>query len=271
MGERMRFVARAPREGINVSPEHPLAEAATLIAGLAAALVLITAGIVFFVDIVVMFISPQAEARIFAKLATPASMSAKVKSAPQLQQLAQRLQRHWPESPYVFTVKLLDEPRPNALALPGGTILVTRGLLDSVGSENELAFVLGHEIGHFRNRDHLRQSGRGFALGLAWLAVGGSNSDLVTNGLFEGTLRSFGRRQELAADRVALQFVHAEYGHVAEALRFLQRQVEEEAKLPGVASYFATHPASADRIEALRRIAADKGWAMTGDVTGIAD
>lgn len=265
----MRFVARAPREGINVSPGHPLAEAATLIGGLAAALVLITAGIVFFVDIVVMFISPQAEARIFRNMGTPAFMSARVSNAPQLQQLADRLQRHWPDSPYTFTVKLLDEKRPNALALPGGTILVTRGLLDSVGSENELAFVLGHEIGHFRNRDHLRQSGRGFALGLAGLAMGGSNSDLVTTGAFEGTMRSFGRRQELAADRVALELVHAEYGHVAEALRFLQRQVEEEAKLPGVASYFATHPASADRVEALRGVATDKGWAMTGGITGI--
>jgi Zn-dependent protease with chaperone function len=271
MGERMRFVARAPREDVNVSPEHPLAEAATLIAGLAAVLVAITAFIVFFVDIVVMFIPPKAEADIFAKMNMSSFGAARVQSAPELQKLADRLLRHWPDSPYRLTVKVLEEKRPNALALPGGTILVTRGLLDSVGSENELAFVLAHEIGHFRNRDHLRQFGRGFALGLVWLAVGGSNSDLVTTGVLEGTMRSFGRRQELAADRVALQIAQAEYGHVAEALRFLQRHAEGESALRNVAAYFTTHPAPADRIEALRRIAADNGWPMTGEFKGLAD
>src|SRR5262245_24675669 len=116
MGERMRFVARAPREGINVSPEHPLAEAATLIAGLATALVLLTALIVFFVDIVVVFVPPRTEARIFAKMGVSRLVSGQLENAPQLQALADRLQRHWPDSPYTFTVRVMADKRPNALA-----------------------------------------------------------------------------------------------------------------------------------------------------------
>ena len=44
----------------------------------------------------------------------------------------------------------------NAVALPGGNIVVFAGLLKEIKSENELAMILGHELGHFAHRDHLR-------------------------------------------------------------------------------------------------------------------
>jgi Zn-dependent protease with chaperone function len=191
----VRFVARTPREGINVSDEHPLVEAATLTFGLAGVLIAIAAFIVFFVDIVVSFVSPQTEADLFADWDFARFISSDVAAAPEVQSLARRLQRHWPDSPYQFSVSIIDEPRLNAFALPGGTILVTRGLIDAVDSENELAFVLAHEIGHFRNRDHLRQLGRGFAFGLVLLAVAGTDGGFATSSVLDGAARSFGRRQ----------------------------------------------------------------------------
>ena len=52
-------------------------------------------------------------------------------------------------------IGVLDSPNPNAFSLPGGYILVSRGLLESLGSESELAWVLGHEIAHADGEDGL--------------------------------------------------------------------------------------------------------------------
>jgi hypothetical protein len=69
--------------------------------------------------------------------------------------------------------------------------------MKQVESENELAFVLGHELGHFRNRDHLKSLGRDLALALliATLSQGSSVGDLAAlSGDLAG--RSFSREQE---------------------------------------------------------------------------
>ena len=71
-----------------------------------------------------------------------------------LQTLLDRVALHWPESPYAFHAVVWEASQPNAFALPGGWVAVTTGLLEGAGSENELAFVLGHELGHFRG--HVR-------------------------------------------------------------------------------------------------------------------
>ena len=55
------------------------------------------------------------------------------------------------------------------------TMIVTAGLLEKVESENELAFIIGHELGHFRNRDHIRGLGRGLAIGILITAVSGND------------------------------------------------------------------------------------------------
>ncbi|HEX6065983.1 MAG TPA: M48 family metalloprotease, partial [Longimicrobiales bacterium] len=55
-----------------------------------------------------------------------------------------------PELPWRFGV--IDDPTPNAFALPGGPVYITRGLMSLMNSEAELASVLGHEIGHITAR-----------------------------------------------------------------------------------------------------------------------
>jgi len=55
-----------------------------------------------------------------------------------------------PNLPWTFRV--VDDPSPNAFALPGGFIFVTRGLLGLMNNEAELASVVGHEIGHVTAR-----------------------------------------------------------------------------------------------------------------------
>jgi predicted Zn-dependent protease len=263
----MRFVGRAPREGINVSPEHPLVEALTLTIGLASVLILVTVLAVKFVDVVILLISPATESRVFSTWDYGAYLHVDFADARVggLEALTRRLARHWPDAYYDFRVGVIEDADPNALALPGGTIVVTNGLLDQVESENELAFVLGHEIGHFRNRDHLRQLGRGFALGLLTAVVAGEDGGMLSSGVVEGTARRFSRQQEEAADLFALELLEAEYGHVADATRFFERLTKKGGRTGRVVGYFATHPLAADRVEHLRAAAATRGWPTTGE------
>jgi predicted Zn-dependent protease len=186
------------------------------------------------------------------------------------QELVERLARHWPENPYSFRVGVIDDEQPNAFAVPGGWIGVTTGLLAQLESENELALVLGHEIGHFRNRDHLRGLGRGIALavvlGALGLADSGATSSLATFAAGVAD-RAFDRDQESDADLFGLALVYSEYGHVAGALGFFERLPEPESAVERhLTHYLATHPMNEDRIDALVSAAQSAGWPFAGDL-----
>ncbi len=261
----MKFVPRAPREGINVSREHPLKEASTLILGLSAIFALAAAVMFFFVDLVITLVPAETEARVLGSwIPSDLELLTDAERLADVEDLLSRLASHWPQAPYTFRAGILRQDEPNALALPGGLILITSGLLEQVESENELAFVLGHELGHFRHRDHLRQLGRGVALGLLLSVAGGSESGLeLGSAVTDLTARGFSRRQERQADRFGLEILAAEYGHVADAERFFER-LEEAPDLGRAIAYFSTHPATVERLEDLREYAAEHGWPLAG-------
>jgi len=266
----VKFDPSLPKDGINVSRAHPRREALLLVAGIvgvtAALVVVVAAG----VDFAVPHIPVELEVRLFSngfdrgteddEAATPREQL--------LEQLLGRMVSHWPDNPYVYEIAILDESEANAVALPGGVIAVTRGLLESVESENELAFVLGHELGHFHNRDHLRGLGRGAALSLLLVAVGvGGGGSAVQLASLAGQLaqREADRDREIEADHFGLALLAAEYGHVSGAEIFFGHLPEPDGPIEGaLASYFSTHPVNADRIQALRATAREEGWDLRG-------
>ncbi len=265
----MRYEPRQPAEGINVSKTHPLAEAGILAAGTGALFVLATLLMLFLVDIMLGFISTETETRWF-KNWTPndvveaQSMSAAEQDA---DALLQRLAQHWPETDYEFRLRISDSSQPNALAFPGGLIIVTRGLMERVTSENELAFVLGHELGHYRNRDHIRQLGRATVFGIFYAAITQTGGGTFGFGITDLTLRGFNREQESDADEFGLTLLQREYGHVNEATRFFERIASERNSIGELASYFETHPQPGERMRELRDYARDQGWSTEGELT----
>lgn len=265
----MKFVARQPVEGINVSKTHPLVEAGTLVVGLAAIFVLIALALVFLVEIALAFVSAEDEAALFdgwlpADLVTVEHTDERLNET---QRLVDRLAVHWPDSPYQFRVEIDDSEVANAMALPGGLIIVTQGLLDQVESENELAFVLGHELGHFNNRDHLRALGRGIVLSVFFAATTGGDVAGIGINAADITLRGFSRRQESKADVFGLAAVHAEYGHVNESWRLFERWASKDDSYLDFVAYLSTHPDSGDRIVDMKELADRDGWPLDGDLT----
>ncbi len=102
-------------------------------------------------------------------------------------------------------VQVLDHKMINAFALPGGQIVLFRGLIDKADSPEEVAGVLAHEIGHVVNRDPTRIALRSAgSAGLLGLLLGDFTGATVTVALSEALLRSgYQREAEAAADDFA--------------------------------------------------------------------
>jgi Zn-dependent protease with chaperone function len=264
------FEPRLPRDDVNVSPTHPLAEASWLLVAAAVAGLMLAVLAFAATEVVARWLPPGVEARLFGDLWEAFGEGAGADEPPRTalaRALLARLAAHWPENPYRFRLVALDEEELNAFALPGGTIAVTRGLLASVESENELAFVLGHELGHFAARDHLRALGRGLVLSLVLRAVvgAGAGEAAVPSLASELASRGFARDQERDADAFALRLLAAEYGHVAGAEAFFRRLPDADAGLAErAAAWLATHPVSESRIAALHDLAARSHLSSSG-------
>ncbi len=268
----MRFDPALPDEGINVSQSHPVKEVITLVSGIIVVGLTVSLIIATAVEWVVPLIPVSWEMKMAGwwsgdddKERLPADGREQL-----LADVAQRLSHHWPEMPYTIKTDILESDEPNALALPGGLILVTQGLLDRVASENELAFVVGHEIGHFRNRDHLRGLGRAVGFGVVNLImVGAGAGQLGDFSSLVGSVtdRGFSRDQEREADDFGIGLVHAEYGHVTGSWHFFEHLRDaENAVEQRLAAYLSTHPLSEERIEHLRLLADARGWTIDGEL-----
>jgi Zn-dependent protease with chaperone function len=208
------------------------------------------------VDAVVSRISFESEAQIFKymephqpetddpkvreRLASAEAILKKLQAAPGV-----------PRLPY--RIALIDQQTPNAFAIPGGSIGVTRGLLDVLKEEIEIAFVIGHELGHFKHRDHLQGLGRaaGYSLMSAVLFNAGAGSKSFGDIIRFVMERTYSQEREKKADRFGLTLVHAVYGRVNGTDRLFKLLLEDRA-LPDWAYMFSTHPSPKSRILALK-------------------
>jgi predicted Zn-dependent protease len=164
-----------------------------------------------------------------------------------------------PDAPYEFHVA--DQTEPNAFALPGGFVYVTRGLLALANSEDELAGVMGHEIGHVVARHSVRQiqASTPFSIlfgvpsaivGIVSPALGGIVGGVgkLASGL---VLAPYSRDQEREADRIGIQLA-AKAGWDPAGLPSMLQTLEREEALaggdPSRVSFFANHPATPERV-----------------------
>jgi predicted Zn-dependent protease len=160
-----------------------------------------------------------------------------------------------PNLPWHFTV--VDQPAVNAFALPGGYIYITRGILSFLHDEEQLAGVMGHEIGHVTARHSAQQYTKATSagVGLTLLSIFVPEArplQGVTETALGVLFLKYGRDDELQADRLGAQYT-ARTGWdprgVAGMLRTLQRLDVASGSSKGVPNWLSTHPAPADRVE----------------------
>jgi len=263
----MKYRAALPEQNDNVSHEHPLKEFIVLLSGVVALVLAVYIVLGFFIDYAVDFVSPESEIRIFSAVDMNWGGSGRSESDEQQRSLQGLLNQLGSclDIPYKITLRISDSEKVNAFAYPGGTVVVYSGLLDSLHSENGLAFVLAHELGHFQNRDHLRALGRGIVLLATFSALGGAGSDLpdflAPVGNFENA--QFSQERETAADATALSALNCHYGHVGGAKEFFETVAE-----PGdgfdfsLTHYFSSHPEAKQRIEDLSELSEKLGFSQ---------
>ena len=176
--------------------------------------------------------------------------------------LAARSQR--PNLPWRFRV--VDDPTPNAFALPGGFIYVTRGLLALMENEAELASVLGHEIGHVTARHSVSQMSRaqlaqlGLGIGAVLSPTVGQLGQALGSGL-QLLFLKYGRDDERESDRLGFDYALAAGYDVREmddVFAALGRLSEAAGQSP-VPSWAATHPDPGERVQTAQRRAAELG------------
>jgi predicted Zn-dependent protease len=213
-------------------------------------------------------ISEQQEVQIGKEAAQEAAQQMGLVNDPTLQQyvsnIGMELAKHSerPDLPWQFHV--IDDPTPNAFALPGGPVFVTRGLVTLMNSEAELATVVGHEIGHVTARHSVNQMSKqqlaqlGLGLGAVLVPGGDQLAGLASQGLGLLFLK-YGRDDERQADELGFRYALNDGYDVREMGKVflaLQRSSELEGaqKIP---DWESTHPTEPERIANVeKRVAA---------------
>lgn len=163
------------------------------------------------------------------------------------------VQMVWPIPP---RIRVIDRPIVNALALPGGQILVFRGIIDAAAGPNELAGVVAHELGHVAlghpTQLAIERGGRSFLIGLMLGDVLGGS---VLAGLGHAALEAhFGRDVERAADARGIAFLTGAGWDPAPFGALLERL---DHKSGGAAvPFLSDHPSGADRAALLAAVPA---------------
>ncbi len=260
----IQFKPSLPEKNDNVSHNHPAKEFFILLCGIITIFLLLFWSLGLFVDLAVQYISPEKEAILFSKF-QPDALEKNDPTANRqayLQRLTDSL-RKCLDVRFPVRVRLVDSVDANAFAFPGGTIVVFSGLINKIKSENGLSFVLAHELGHYKNRDHLRGLGRSIVFMALSSLLTGANSD-ITSAL--APVQLFGQAQysqsrEKDADQTALTTLNCVYNHVGGAADFFHSLLSDKSVFDITAlHYFSTHPELQRRIDTIYRLAEEQGF-----------
>ncbi len=162
---------------------------------------------------------------------------------------------------FAWKFEILDSAAPNAFALPGGYVYITRGLLENLGSEAEFVAILGHELGHVEHQHSMLQQNRALATQVGLLLLGAGEELLkkdpdqpayvsaLASYAAPVALLKFSRDQESESDVRGVHFAHA----MGYDPREMKKTFEYFARLEAEAgdatlSWLRTHPTNATRI-----------------------
>lgn len=167
------------------------------------------------------------------------------------------------ERPYHIELRHAAKVGANAFALPGGTIILTDELIALADNDDEIAAVIAHEVGHVRHRHAMRQVIQSSAVALMLAAL---NGDVFSASSMAASLPTvlldaeFSRDMEREADDVAREYLVGKGASVECFVAILskleqehQRKTGTNGQKSGVADYFSSHPATAERIARLRQ------------------
>lgn len=165
-------------------------------------------------------------------------------------------------SPYQFDFHVLkDENMVNAFALPGGQIFITMALLKRLQTEDQVAGVLGHEIGHVVGRHGAEHMAKGKLTqgltGAAAIALYDPNNSASRNSAAVAAMigsmvnMKFGREDELESDRLGIEYMY-NTGYNPNEMIEVMKILEAASGGSQRSEFFSTHPSPENRIEKIK-------------------
>ncbi|MFT3725278.1 MAG: M48 family metallopeptidase [Hyphomonadaceae bacterium] len=176
-----------------------------------------------------------------------------------------------PNAQWEFVV--FDSAEKNAFCLPGGKVGFYKGLMDFVDNDDQVAAVLGHEVGHVVLRHAAKRAGQETVTSLAIQGAGavvGSQVKMSSDalnmvmaaagaGAQVGILLPFSRSNESEADRQGVDYMHQTGYDVKQAVRLWEKMGAASTSRPQ--EWMSTHPDPARRAKELREYIIAKGYA----------
>jgi beta-barrel assembly-enhancing protease len=160
-----------------------------------------------------------------------------------------------------FNFYLVDDPNTiNAFALPGGQVSITRGLMNELENEAQLAGVLGHEIGHVIAEHSAQQMAKGQLGQMIATAVGVGASGEDGAGRYAGVAAamanqmlqlSYGREDESQSDEIGLKYM-AQAGYDPAEMLGVMRILDEASKGGKQPEFLSSHPHPQTRIDTIK-------------------
>jgi beta-barrel assembly-enhancing protease len=177
------------------------------------------------------------------------------------------------DTDYPIRITVVESSEINAFALPGGRIVIFSGLLDKIGSAEELAALLGHEVGHVKLRHSIKAQMRSLStylfISLLLSDVNGVTAVLMDNANMLSNL-SYSRKLEHLADAEALTVLqqnHLSQSGLVDLFRTLQGVAGNE---PQFLKFLSSHPLTQDRLAFAKKAAAkQRGVREDEALTGI--
>jgi len=242
----MLYTPKLPEENINAPKVNFLLEALKLLTSLIMIVVVCYAVLWSISSYLVSSMSPTTEKRVQIFFKKDLNLVDDNRTT-HLQYMADSLKK-CTNLPYDVEVLISKNDVANAYAFIGGDIVVTTKMLDTLKSDKELLFLLGHELGHFKNRDHLRQLGTSLIIGFLSIFIGEDYSDILSFSIGL-TSTKFSQQQEIEADLYGIDMMMCELNDAKEATKLFERMQENSSEN----HYFSSHPDFKDRIEIMKQ------------------
>ncbi|NLJ26796.1 MAG: M48 family metalloprotease [Deltaproteobacteria bacterium] len=189
-----------------------------------------------------------------------------------VQSVGNRVSKQVGTTSYQHNFFVVDQPVPNAFAVPGGNIFIYRGLIEMMSSEGELASILAHELAHIQARHIHRRLEESKILNVATIAglvagilLGGSSPE-VSRAVVMGSMAGaksfelkYSRENEEEADQLGFRYLCAAGYPPDDMANIMQKMAQgnwsTSSKIP---SYLSTHPALGERVQYLRDLASQQ-------------
>lgn len=160
-----------------------------------------------------------------------------------------------------YTFKVLNSQDVNAMACPGGFIYVFKGLIDLMPSDDELAGVIGHEIGHIVKRHTVHQVEKQLALSLLTIIAAAGSGDagaglVLASTTSQALMAGYSRHDEGEADMQGIDLTE-KAGYNPYSIYITMCKLDDLSKEKSVPDYgiFASHPDTATRkVKALKAL-----------------